>query len=305
VLRSPEEPGATLYTASPTLLAALRAEAPQLSAGAIRWRYLKSGLAFLAFVLASSAAIWAFDLSPARAIAGWIPDRTWAQAGRQVAQNFTHDKPLCTDPGGRAALDKMVERLAGGGPKGAPFEVHATDIALVNAFAMPGGQLMLTRGLLQQAASPEEVAGVLAHEMGHASARHAEAGIVRALGISLAAKLLFSGTSDVIQSMGTALLQLRYTRAAEREADDLAYVRLKERGIPAAPLADFFDRMSKKEGRDKGSSSGGRASEILSSHPALEDRAAKARSQPAYPTSPILTAQEWNALKEICKRPPG
>ena len=78
--------------------------------------------------------------------------------------------------------------------------VALLDWRLVNALAVPGGQIVLTRGLVQTAGSPDEVAGVLAHELGHAIELHPETGIVRAMGLSAAAQLMFAGSAGSVSN---------------------------------------------------------------------------------------------------------
>jgi beta-barrel assembly-enhancing protease len=328
-LRSATEPGATLFIAVPGFAASLIQRAPHLTASAERMRYLKPALGVVAGLAAITGVIWATGWSPAKAIAQAIPDRTWAAAGGQLASTFEKDYPGCTDPAGRAALDKLVKRLVDSTPDKRPITLHLANWGLVNAFAMPGRHLMLTRGLIRDAASPEEVAGVMGHEIGHALELHPEAGIVRQLGLTVGLKIIFAGASDSLQSIGGLLVLLKYTRDAERQADESAFALLEKAKISPKPLGDFFNRMAKKEGevevkkkgakdsKDKNDGDGktgtpstpgksgpfGSASEIFSSHPALAERAQNAKSRPNYPTEPIMTPAEWQALKAMCKAP--
>ena len=317
LLRSATEPGATLFVTTPGFVRELFGRAPHLTARAERMRYLKPALAVVGLVAALSGLVWALDWSPARGIARVIPERTWDLAGRQLATSFEKDYPGCSDPAGRAALDKLLRRLVDASPQKRSIELHLANWGLVNAFAMPGRHLMLTRGLIRDAASPEEVAGVLGHEIGHALELHPESGIVRQLGLTVALKLVFAGTSDSLQSVGGLLLLLRYTREAERQADERAFELLERARISAKPLGAFFERMAKKGGesegddkkKDKSEGKGGlgkfaKASEIFSSHPALGERARNAKNRPDYPTEPIMSDVEWQSLRGMCKGPP-
>jgi beta-barrel assembly-enhancing protease len=302
LLRSANAAGATLFVATPGFVTELILRAPQLTAKAERWRYLKPALGVVVAVAALSGVIWALGWSPSRGIARMIPDRTWQAAGGQLASGFEKDYPGCIDPAGQAALDKLVKRLVDATPDKRPITLHVANWGLVNAFAMPGRHLMLTRGLIRDAVSPEEVAGVMGHEMGHAIELHPEAGLVRQLGLTVGLKLIFAGTSDTLQNVGGVLLLLRNTRIAEREADLRAFELLQAARISAKPLGAFFERMDKKEG---GSEIGkiAKAYEILSSHPALDERARNARNRPEYPTEPIMSEAEWQAMRNMCKGP--
>ena len=183
------------------------------------------------------------------------------------------------------------------------MRVVLLDWSLVNAFAVPGGQIILTRGLVQRAGSSDEVAGVLAHELGHTLELHPEAGIIRALGLSAAMQLALAGSQGTISNIGLILTQLRYTRIAEREADAHALRMLKGAGISAKGFGDFFERLeSKKPGEEAGKS----ASElevILRTHPPTAERIAMVRAQPTYPATPALSADDWRALRDACGPP--
>jgi len=302
LLRSASQPGATVFVASPGFVAELTARAPHLTARAERWRYLKPALAVVALFGVLSGLVWALGWSPARGVAMLVPDRTWDLAGRRLASGFERDYPGCTDPAGKAALDKIVGRLTEASPDKRPITLHLANWNLVNAFAMPGRHLMLTRGLIRDAASPEEVAGVLGHEMGHAIEYHPEAGLVRHLGLTVALKLVFAGTSESLESVGGLLLLLRYTREGERQADQRALELLEKARISSKPLAGFFERLAKKEGRGSYAKIA-RQYEFLNSHPALDERARVARSRPDYATEPLLSEAEWQALRAMCKTP--
>ena len=181
---------------------------------------------------------------------------------------------------------------------------------------MPGGQIILTRGLVQQAGSPDEVAGVLAHELGHTLELHPEAGLVRALGLAAATQLIFAGSTGTVSNIGLLLTQLRYTRIAEREADAHALRMLKGAGISAKGFGDFFERLEPKRPAEppktdeakKPDERGKTVSivkrifetEILRTHPLTEARLAMVRAQPAYAATPALTDADWRALREMC-----
>jgi predicted Zn-dependent protease len=203
-------------------------------------------------------------------------------------------KKVCETPAGRAALDKLVERLSSVAQGRQPFRVVVVDWSLVNAFAAPGDQIVLTRGLIAKAGSPDEVAGVLAHEMGHGLELHPETGIVRALGLSAAIELMSGGSSGTLANIGVVLAQISYTRAAEREADAHALRLLKAASISQQGIIDFFTRVEKTERGDA------LQYEILRTHPQLGERRKLAETSARYPSTPALSATEWQALKAIC-----
>jgi predicted Zn-dependent protease len=182
---------------------------------------------------------------------------------------------------------------------------------------VPGGQIILTRGLLQRANSSDEVAGVLSHELGHAIELHPEAGLVRAMGLAAAAQLVFAGSTGTATNIGLLLTQLRYTRVAEREADAHAIRILKNAQISPKGFGDFFERLeppqppnppgkgSEAKGASDGKSLGARifSSELLRTHPLTGQRLALVRAQPDYPATPALSDADWRALRDVCALP--
>src|SRR5262249_22287132 len=157
------------------------------------------------------------------------------------------------------------------------------------------------------ARSSDEVAGVLAHELGHAIELHPETGLVRAMGYTAASQLIFAGSSGTITNFGVLLTHLRHTRNAEREADQHGVRLLKSAGISSKGFGDFLERMyggaptAKPNG--KGSKANGPISEgleVISTHPPTEERITMVRAQPSYPATPAMSEEDWRALRDAC-----
>lgn len=200
----------------------------------------------------------------------------------------------CRNPAGQAALARLTDRLTRGRDLAYALEVRVFDHDMPNAFAAPGGQIVLFRGLIDEAAGPEEVAGVLGHEIGHVVARDPTRLTLRAAGsagiISIALGDVTGGT--LVALAGEHLMQASYTRKAEAAADAHAVELLSAAGIPVAPLADFFDRMA---------ASTDALPEYLSSHPLSAGRAQAIRAAAgAAPAGPAISAADWLALRTIC-----
>lgn len=299
-----DHPDVTLFVANRDFAAALTEAAPQLSAWKWRLGALKPGATITASVAAIAALLYVGDFSPSKTIASVLPEKARVQMGRRVVKNMTARYKTCSDKAGRKALDKMMTRLsdAAGLPK--PYDVRVVNWHLVNAFAAPGGQLVLTKGLITKAKSPEMVAGVMAHEMGHGIELHPEAGLVRALGMSAAGEFFFTGSSSSLKNIGFILTTLSFSREAEREADNHAIRILRKAKISQKPLAQFFSDLSK---RAKTSTIGRFMSNypLLSTHPDSDSRAKILRQQAVYTTTPIFTDAEWQALKNICGKKAG
>jgi predicted Zn-dependent protease len=200
---------------------------------------------------------------------------------------------VCSGPEGMAALDKMARRLTEGQGLVYDIELSVLDHEMLNAFAAPGGRVVILRGLLDEAETAEEVAGVLAHEIGHVEARDPVRLAFRSAGsagiIALVLGDVTGGT--VVGLLGEHILSASYTREAEAAADAFAYALLARTGVGTEGLAAFFERI---EGM------GGDVPEILSTHPASGNRAEAARAAGGAAERPVLTAAEWDALKAIC-----
>ena len=289
-------PDATLFVADPRFAAHLASAAPHLSAGAQRWRWARPLLAVGAVIVLIIAGIWALELSPARAIAGLMPDGVRQSLGRQVIQSLAGRRRACDAAAGRTALDKLNRRLSAASGSDTRFSITVVDWSLLNAFAAPGEQIVLTRELIDRARSPDEVAGVLAHEMGHGLELHPESGIVRVVGLNAALELVLGGGGGTLANIGILLTQLSYTRAAEREADAHALRILERAGISSQGIVAFFKRIEEIEVRRGGS--GG--FDFLRSHPQTTERARIAAERPAYPATAALDDTDWQALRSIC-----
>lgn len=293
------QPGATLFVPSGVFARRLAEVAPHLTAGATRWRHARPWILTAALIASLIVLAALLELSPARAIARLLPDKLRLSLGEQTVAAMTDGRKVCEAPAGRAALDTMTQRLSEAAGIDRPFSVVVADWGLVNAFAAPGERIVLTRGLINQAGDPDEVAGVLAHEMGHGIELHPETSLVRAIGLSAAMELMLGGGGGTLGNIGLLVVQIGYTRGAEQEADTQALKLLERARISPKGLAAFFRRMLKREQPD-GKSASFTVPDVLSTHPPSEERARRMERAPSYPSTPSLSAAEWKALKGIC-----
>mgnify|MGYP001485602063 CR=1 FL=1 len=159
------------------------------------------------------------------------------------------------------------------------------DSPVVNAFAAPGGFVFVTRGLLAAVNDEAELAGVLAHEIGHVTARHSMrnysqsllAGIGLQLGTALAGS--YGEALGPLLEVGTGLLFLKYSRDDERQADALGVEYASRGGYDTNRMADFFTTLQRQESLEGGK--GGGLPEWFSTHPSPVDREAAVRAQTA------------------------
>jgi len=195
---------------------------------------------------------------------------------------------------GRAALEKMIKRLEGAAGLGLPLRASVVRRPEANAIALPGGQIYVFQGLIEKADNPDEVAGVIAHEIGHVAHRDNTKGMLQGAGLSFLFGMLlgdFVGGGAVVYAAKT-VLQSSYSREAETAADRYgAELMRKVHGDPRA-LATMLDKIG-------GATEPGM--KILLDHPETKARVvAINRIAPDGPTIPFLDAPEWAALKRIC-----
>lgn len=228
-----------------------------------------------------------------------LGDSTFEQIRKALGRNPEIGVKECNNPDGLAALDEMAARLSVGANLPYDLRLHVLQHRMINAFALPGGHIVLFEGLLKDARSAEEVAGVLGHEMGHLEHRDPtrlalrSAGSVGVLGLLLGD---FAGGAAVL-FLTEKLIQAQYSQGAEEGADTYSHGLLAATGLPSGPMADFFDRLHVKYGDDKGLMS------HLASHPDSERRSQAARDANTVNTdfAPVLTEEQWRDLRRICR----
>ena len=299
-----------LVLADREMLAAIAAVCPDLyrrpvDRKGVRRAFLWSGGAAAALVL------MVFVLIPALAgrLALLIPPEREQQLGDAVVEQLKTmlsfigpgERPaLCETPAGDAALAAMTERLAPDPDLPYPLRVDVLDHGMINAVALPGGRVVLFRGLIEAAETPEEVAGVLAHEVGHVVHHDPTRMALRAAGTAGILGLVLGdvfGASIVVVATD-AMLNASYQREAEAAADEVALRLLARAGLPSTPFAEFFEKMREKYGDTDG------VMELISSHPGLAERAERAAEADRIgdaPFEPVLDDPQWVALRGICQ----
>ena len=260
-----------------------------------------------AWTIAGAAAIagtaWlVLEFAPAH-VAATLPTSFTTRMGKDIENVLVEKAKVCTAPAGQAALSVMIAKLLAADPALPPLTIQVYDMPIVNAFTVAGGRIVLTRGLLREAQSADEVAGVLAHEIGHATLLHPEAQLVRLLGLDLVMKLFSGGASgNTAASLAGLAAILRSSRGAEREADAYARKVMLDAKLDPAGLKNFFEALLKRHGGSNDNAVVGRVGNVFSTHPGLEERIHEFKPLPdGAKVAPVLEAAQWVALKDICK----
>ena len=204
---------------------------------------------------------------------------------------------FCAAPDGLAAMAKITARISDGVVLPYPLKVAVLDDRarkIPNAYALPGGYITFFDSLIQLSDSPDEVAAVYAHELGHVVLDHSVASVLERMTTFVIVSLL-SGDFTGGAGLGAGIISSGYSRAAETAADVYAQERLTDVGLPPAALGSLFARMSENNPEVKGLLA------HLSSHPEMAARIqAAAAADTGGATVPVLSGVEWQALRDIC-----
>lgn len=302
------EEDARLEVSDPALVAAMTAAlraVPGPDAGS--WSGILKVGGWLGAAMASLAALvwWGIPYAADR-IAPLVPVSIERQVGESVkpqiltALGSGGAAEVCRDAAGLAALKRMTEPMLARASTPLPIDIEVVDVKVPNAFALPGGHVLVMRGLIDKVETADELAGVIAHEIGHVVHRDAMRGVLKSAGLSLLAGLVigdFTGSTIAI-AVGRTLIDAGYSRDAESMADAYAVELMGGLGRDPAALGSALKRITGDEAATPGILS------WLSTHPDTATRAATlSKASPrAAPGVPLLSAADWAALKGICRK---
>ena len=195
------------------------------------------------------------------------------QMGQQYAEEVKAAYGLYDNAGVQAYVNRLGMQIARASERPQiPWQFNVIDDAAVNAFALPGGPVFITRGILTHMNSEAELVSVLGHEIGHITARHSVSQMSQAqlanLGLGIGS--IFSSTiANVsgIASAGLSVLFLKYGRDAEKQSDELGFKYMVNANYDPREMASMFRTLQRT-----GGSAEGRLPEWLSTHPNPENR---------------------------------
>lgn len=199
--------------------------------------------------------------------------------GRQLAADIDSKAKFITDPQISEYVNRVGQNIVLRSDAKIPFTIKVVDSPEVNAFALPGGFLYINSGLLLAAESEAELAGVMAHEIAHVTARH---GVEQATKGTLfqyfSIPLLFVGgvPGVLLQNAANILVPLsflRFSRGAEEEADRLGLQYMWAAGYDPTEMLHFFEKLKSREKKDPGT-----LAKVFSTHPTTGKRLDKART---------------------------
>ncbi len=295
-----------LFIQDVAFLSSLRELAPGLASGIHdparrRHRVVWTALAAAAAVgIVVAAFRWGLP-SFATLVTRWVPVSWEARLGEVVVGQLVPAESRCDDPILQQRLDDLVSVLVAEAPS--PYDVNLliADDDELNAFAAPGGTIVILTGLLKRTTRPEELAGVIAHEIQHIVRRHSTRAILHHASAGVLVSALagdVSGVAALGLDAARNLGLLRYSRENEDEADEAGMRMILAAGIDPAGMIAFYDVL------DREGATLPRSLQYLSTHPATAERVDRIRrlAQSAGPPRISLgSTDEWSTLTMRCR----
>jgi predicted Zn-dependent protease len=293
--------GARLTVDDHAILPTLEDRTPHLHRDPLTQERVKAMTAFGGTIAAMIAfAIWGIPLL-AGPIAQFVPisweERVGDDTVNVVNKLLAGGKKMCAEPKGQEILEKLTAKLIGETDTPYDIRVSVANGKIVNAFAVPGGRVVLFRGLIEKAKTPDEVAGVLAHELAHVVHRHPTQGLVASVGWSMLLSVFSGGaaiSNEALARLAGHMATSAYSRDLEAEADSTGVDMLQQADIGSRGLIDFFRSLQSLEEK------GIKLPEYLSSHPVTSKRIKAIEGKSRSAQSPALTEQDWKILRKIC-----
>jgi Zn-dependent protease with chaperone function len=260
---------------------------------------------------AASLTVVVFLLIPVFAdwIARTVPAAFERDFGARIASTIAtqlaekNEPDICVGTAGRRALEGVITEFADRAGVPHPIRLWIVPANVENAFALPGGQVVIFSGLIDFADTADELAGVLAHEIAHVEHRDPVRSMTRSVAIGAVAGFVFGDPIffSTLGGLASLALGITYSREVEEAADRRAHAIMTAAGIDPRALGRFFIKLDAKEAKI-----GGGLLAHLSTHPESAARAqwAAAADRPSQPR-PSMTEAEWRSLKASCGANPS
>jgi Zn-dependent protease with chaperone function len=260
------------------------------------WLTVSAGLATL--VVSFVTYRWGIPAMAER-VAARVPVSWEEGLGESTLNQMAPPKTRLHNPALDRAILKILVKLVGTLPQCSyRFQVIVSNLPIVNAFALPGGNILVYRGLLEQTSSPEELAGVLAHEMQHVLKRHTTRRLIQESSTGLLISALsgdFTGSMAFGLKSASSLALMKYDRDEEAEADRDGMKMILAAGIEPQGMIAFFEKLKEKEKLPE-------YLKYVSDHPATGDRIEKLKELVSSQASPrlipekLLPETDWPGL---------
>lgn len=305
------EPAEAVVISTPALLSDIHGAAPAIAqhfhnpawrSARVRWTVCAAlGVALMTVGLYR----WGIP-GIASAATPYVPVAWEESLGQQVVAHLAPETQQCRDPERLRKLDHIVQALAATRPT-SPYRItlSVVDAPAVNAFAAPGGRVVILRGLLEQTANPEQLAGVLAHELQHVYQRHSTKAILEQAATTF---LLTAVSGDMSGGLAWGLEgartmgSLHYSRTHEKEADLEGLRMMQAAHLDPAAMIAFYGSMQ------KGAQDQAGPPDFLSTHPDMGERLATLIALAGPPPSDaqlLLPGEDWKDIRTLCRLQAG
>lgn len=260
---------------------------------------LLTGALLVGLAAVAALVLWGIPAF-ANLVTPWVPVSWEITLGRTVLAQMVPNEQRCMNEVLQKQVNLLMARLVN--PARIPYQLHVTivDSDVFNAYALPGGEIVLFRPLLEATQSPEELAGVLAHEAEHILLRHTTQSLLRDLSLAALVGAAFGDVTGIgtlaIQAART-LSTLHYSRDMEEQADFEGIELLQRAHFNPAGMIQFFETLKTREGRVD-------MPAYLSTHPQTEQRISRLKAllhQPAE-SPPISSDEEWKKTAALCRK---
>ncbi len=229
-------------------------------------------------------------------VAQFTPQNVEERMGVATANILVPAGNRCSSTEREQLLRRVSDRLIAADNSGYQYKIIYARLGMFNAFAAPGGVIVVSDSLIKAVDTPEELAGVLAHEMQHVIQKHSTRAIARKMGgrAILSIMSFDSAGTPLGMEQAAGLADLSFQRSDEENADVAAMDLLVKARIRPNGLIQFLERVERY--------TGGSHMKYLSTHPATQDRISKLRSiLPArYEFEDIMTPEEWKKAQDVC-----
>ncbi|MFC4309106.1 M48 family metallopeptidase [Steroidobacter flavus] len=314
----PDFPDWSVYTSDRTILRdPVLAAHPELTValGAMRRKRMNNWAVFAA-IFAVLIAIpvglllnmgWLTGIAARQIPASWEE-----QLGKTAFGQYQVQADVIQDPETAKLLTELTNSLTKTLPDSRyQFRFYVVRDPSLNAFALPGGYVVVNSELLLRADSAEEVLGVLAHEISHVTSQHGTRNLIASTGLFLTVQAALGDASGLLATLASAapfLLSQKYSRGFENEADEQGFELLQRARIDGRGMVSFFDkvkaeeeRMRKKVREQVGENAGTvltETPEFLATHPATDSRIERMREKAAHQQGPFVDMNPtFDALK--------
>ena len=231
-------------------------------------------------------------------------DEEEIQLGLQFSHQIEREMQMYSDSVVNAYIAQLGQHLVNHSQRqDITYHFKVVNTEAVNAFAVPGGYLYVNIGLIRAAESESELAGVIGHEIGHVVGKHGVKQLTRQLGLAAVIQLALGEDQSKLEQIVTGLaangILMKYSRDAEREADEYAVQELYEAGIDPEGMAIFFERLLKLQKRGPS-----KLEQLFSTHPPTGERVTTIRSHIAQLPQKSNLKKDSGRFHQIKKRLP-